>query len=77
MCVYRDYDNQKSWIIELLAQQGVALIDRQVLIASNAEKGHDETAIRTIKLTEELRFVYRNLQKWIDLNDEKVEILTN
>jgi hypothetical protein len=71
---YREYENQKNWVIELLVQQGVALIEKQVLEKIRESSGSEEKSapIRYITLSEEVRQVYRALQKWIDLTDEKV-----
>lgn len=66
----REYESQKNWIIELLVHQGVALIEKQLLEIK--EEKEEKTKIKSLRFTEELRQVYRSLQKWIDINDEKV-----
>ena len=61
-------------MIELLVHLGVALIERRVL-DNEAVATTSSTApvpIRILKLDDEIRQVYRDLQKWVDLSDEKV-----
>ena len=52
-------DNQKNWVIDLLCYKGMAII---------------ETAGDDLKQTQsdELKSIYKSLQKWIDINDDKV-----
>ena len=55
-------ETQKSWVIELLSFQGIALSDLNFIEFS------------TDKI-DELKLIYQSIQKWIDINDEKVSIL--
>lgn len=67
----KDYENQKNWIIDLLCNQGVALIDRNTL-----NKVDDSTSLSSVSMSSsvsnELKTIYRSIQKWIDITDEKV-----
>lgn len=67
----RDHDHQRNWIIELLVHQGVALLDKNI---ANYEHLSDDSLDELYKspLMDELKFVYRSLLKWTDINDEKV-----
>ena len=52
-------ENQKSWVIELLASQGVAIYE-----LNSIEFSSDNI--------QDVKSIYQSLQKWIDINDEKV-----
>ena len=52
-------DTQKSWIIELLTSQGVAIYELNLIDFS-------------IDNIQEVKNIYQALQKWVDINDEKV-----
>jgi hypothetical protein len=74
-------------MIELLVNQGLALIELNDLANESTQtsfpppKDDDETNLRRGSTTEQftlppihldqLIFIYRSLQKWIDINDEK------
>jgi len=66
----KDYENQKSWIIDLLCNQGTALIDRHTDL--NKSDDLTTTTVRSSSLSNELKSIYRSIQKWIDITDEKV-----
>ncbi len=55
----REMENQKSWIVELLTNQGIAIADINSIDFSNEN-------------IDELKNIYKSLQKWIDISDEKV-----
>jgi tripeptidyl-peptidase-2 len=68
--ISREFESQKGWIIDLLVHQGVALIEKDLLATKNAERSALTDRFSTVN--EELRKVYKSLQKWVDINDDKV-----
>jgi hypothetical protein len=52
-------ENQKSWVIELLTNQGIAIYELNAIEFSSDN-------------IQEVKSIYQSLQKWIDINDEKV-----
>ena len=52
-------ENQKSWLIDLLVYQGMALAEKNIIEPSSDN-------------IDEMKSIYKSLQKWIDINDEKV-----
>ena len=65
----RDFENQKGWIIELLVHQGLAYIERYLL----EKKGpNDDDVSTTSPIFDDLKLIYKSIQKWIDINDDKV-----
>lgn len=64
----REYNNKKDWIIELLLSQGIAMIEKSLL-------AKDESM--SASLVNNLKAIYRSLQKWIDINDDKVSKFVN
>lgn len=74
----KDYENQKNWIIDLYIHYGLALIEKLNL---NGAKENQDVSLNdsdSLKkhILDEVRFVYRSLQKWIDINDDKVSKFT-
>jgi len=61
--VKKDYAKRKEWIVELLVSQGTAMIEK------HATAKDDDTMPES--LVDELKTVYRGLQKWVDIGDEK------
>ncbi len=56
-------------MVDLLCSQGIALIEKNA-----SSKSDDSYAfnIMSTSLTNELKIIYRSIQKWIDISDEKV-----
>ncbi len=52
-------DNKKGWLVELLCAEGCAIVEKNLDQISN-------------EIAEELKNIYKHLQKWIDINDDKV-----
>ena len=50
-------------MIELLINQGLAMIEMNNL---------NKNQVVSISLTNDLKAIYRTIQKWIDISDEKV-----
>jgi hypothetical protein len=69
--VKKDLDNKKGWIVELLVHQGTALIERTLLVRKASSSTNENASVE-----DELRNVYRALQRWIDINDDKVSKFT-
>lgn len=59
----REYENQKAWLIELLCSQGVALIEKNK---------SEDTSVMSTSVTNDLKTIYKSIQKWVDITDEKV-----
>ena len=66
----KEFENQKSWIIELLSSQGVALIEKNCL---NNKSDETYSTSMSSGLFNELKSIYRSIQKWTDITDDKVE----
>ncbi|CAF0707859.1 unnamed protein product [Brachionus calyciflorus] len=64
-------ESQKGWTIDLLVFQGLYLIEKQLIEKYGDLDDDDDNNFKAIELTEELRFVYRFIQKFIDISDEK------
>jgi hypothetical protein len=58
----KEYANKKDWIVELLVNQGTSMIEKHALAA-------DE--VMSESLASDLKAVYRSLQRWVDMGDEK------
>lgn len=55
-------ESQRNWVIDLLCYQGIAMAEKNLIESAN-------------EYVDELKSIYKSLQKWIDINDEKVRSL--
>ena len=57
----------------MLVQQGVALIERDSLVGRNNKSGEQQSPLgRFSAVNDELRKIFRSIQKWAEISDEKV-----
>ena len=64
----KDYANRKDWIVELLVSKGMAMIEKHALAKDEQDDDHEAMPE---SLVNELKAVYRALQKWVDMGDKK------
>ena len=53
-------------MIELLCNQGIAIIEK------NSFNKSDDIGVVSSSTSSELKTIYKSIQKWIDITDEKV-----